>query len=74
MFYCFLSLNINNYSMKLMTNSYKTADTRVADMDTEISSYCTADTILTTNNQITETLLLYVETMQIDAERLHRIL
>lgn len=43
-------------------------------MDTEISSYCTADTILTTNNQITETLLLFVETMQTDAERLHRIL
>lgn len=27
-----------------------TADTRVVDMDTEISSYCTADTTLTTNN------------------------
>lgn len=37
-------------------------------MNIEISSYCTADTIFTTNDQITETLLLYVETMQIDAE------
>lgn len=73
-FYCFLSLNMNTSSMHLIAKSYGWKS-MVADRDNEISSYCTVDTKLTTNNyrDIVTVYGNYAETEN-DTERLHRML